>query len=127
MRWLRPDFQDPAQRQQQTEMLFNKERFTQQESALEHDLASKTDATATPAPTRTPATAQHWPNTLPEQIKAVAEVLAGATTPLTQSQIEAAFKGRGHWKKSLPPLLEALEALGRTQRSDDANGQALWR
>jgi len=37
-----------------------------------------------------------------------------------------AFKGRGQWKKSLPVLLQTLEALGRVQRSD-AGGVASWR
>lgn len=30
--------------------------------------------------------------------------------------IEARFKGRGPWKRSLPRILETLEALGRARR-----------
>ena len=34
--------------------------------------------------------------------------------------IEASFKGKGAWKKTLPRILETLEALGRASRVDGA-------
>jgi len=42
---------------------------------------------------------------------------AGAALPLTE--LVASFKGCGPWKKSLPRILETLEALGRTRRDGD--------
>lgn len=55
----------------------------------------------------------------------MAHLLASAPGPLTLAQIEAAFKGRGGWKKTLPTLLETLVALGRAQPLDAAN-VAAW-
>lgn len=82
-------------------------------------------------PHKTPATADSdtalpWPATLPEQIKAVAQLLAASPQAMSLAQIETRFKGRGPWKKALPTLLQALEALGRVQQVQDA-GDALWR
>ena len=48
----------------------------------------------------------------------MAQVLASTSTALPQTEIEARFKGRGPWKKSLPRILETLEALGRARRED---------
>ena len=67
-------------------------------------------------------TAQPWPATLPEQVRAVAQRLAASPAPLPLSAIEAAFKGKGPWKKGLPRILdtlEALEALGRARREGE--------
>jgi hypothetical protein len=64
-------------------------------------------------------TAQPWPATLPEQVRALALLLATAPTALPLSAIEARFKGRGPWKKSLPRILDTLEALGRARREGD--------
>ena len=62
---------------------------------------------------------QAWPSALPEQMRAVAQLLASATTALTLVHIEAHFKGKGPWKKGLPRILETLEALGRARREAD--------
>ncbi|MDB5779018.1 MAG: hypothetical protein JWP93_1383, partial [Polaromonas sp.] len=51
-----------------------------------------------------------------EQVRAVAGILAGTPIALPQAAIEAHFKGRGPWKKSLPRILDTLEALGRARR-----------
>jgi hypothetical protein len=67
-----------------------------------------------------------WPATLPEQVRAVVQVLSNSAAPLTLAQIEARFKGKGGWKKSLPTLLETLEALGRAQLME-AEGTTVWR
>lgn len=48
---------------------------------------------------------------------------------MSLAQIEARFNGRGRWKKALPTLLqalEALEALGRVQQLQTGS-DALWR
>jgi hypothetical protein len=57
----------------------------------------------------------------------VAHVLANATSPLKLADIEARFKGKGAWKKSLPTLLQTLEALGRAQQVEGVDGIAIWR
>jgi hypothetical protein len=65
---------------------------------------------------------------LPEQVRAVVQVLSASAVPLTLAQIEARFKGKGGWKKSLPTLLETLEALGRAQRGQTLGGTGTsWR
>ena len=73
-----------------------------------------------------PATATPWPATLPEQVRALAAVLAASTAPLAVADIEARFKGKGPWKKGLPRILETLEALGRARREETATGTG-WR
>lgn len=65
------------------------------------------------------AAAQPWPAALPDQVRAVAQVLAGAAGALTLPALEGCFKGRGPWKKSLPRILQTLEALGRARREGD--------
>lgn len=54
-----------------------------------------------------------WPATLPEQVRAVAEVLAASPIPPNLPAIEVRFKGKGPWKKGLPLLLQTLQALDR--------------
>jgi hypothetical protein len=55
-------------------------------------------------------------------VRAVAQVLAAHTGALPVAEIEMRFKGRGPWKRSLPRILETLEALGRARREG-----AAWR
>ena len=69
---------------------------------------------------------QAWPASLPEQVQALAQVLASHSSALTVPEIEARFKGRGPWKKSLPRILETLEALGRARR-EETGGTEIWR
>jgi hypothetical protein len=59
-------------------------------------------------------------------VRAVAAVLAQPPAPLTLSAIELRFKGRGPWKKSLPTLLQTLEALGRAQAVASGD-EVVWR
>ena len=53
---------------------------------------------------------QNWPSALPDQVRAVAALLAGQPGAMTVANIEAHFKSRGAWKKSLPRIMETLEA-----------------
>jgi hypothetical protein len=46
--------------------------------------------------------------------------------PAALPAIEARFKGKGPWKKGLPPILETLEALGRARREGKGVEQG-WR
>ncbi len=56
------------------------------------------------------------PPTLPEQVAAVARVLADAAAPLDETALAARFTGKGPWKKRLPQIIDTLEALGRVRR-----------
>ncbi len=135
VRWLRPEFQDPAQRARlgaaaasaapQPELIGEQAGIEGVESeaeasaqALRQAQAERADEPAdgsTPASAST-ATAQPWPPSLPEQVRAVAQLLSASPAPLPLPAIEAAFKGKGPWKKGLPRILDTLEALGRAQR-----------
>lgn len=126
VRWLRPEFQNPAAQSPQ-EALQNQELHNKQIRGLQADLALDTPTEqAQPAKPRkdaaaaAPIAAQAWPATLPEQVRAVAAVLASASAALPLDALEARFKSRGAWKKSLPRILETLEALGRARREGEA-------
>ena len=56
------------------------------------------------------------PAALPEQMRAVAALLTASGRPLALETVEAAFTGRGPWKRRIPPILEALAALGRARQ-----------
>jgi hypothetical protein len=145
IRWLRPDFQDPARRVARAAVgaasaasagspaadvgetealdasasLLNQEqtmtdpRWEQAHLAIKMPESEAAAPSALPAP---PASAPPWPSTLPEQVRAVAQLLAASPAPLPLPAIEAGFKGKGPWKKSLPRILDTLEALGRARR-----------
>ena len=114
IRWLRPAFQNPAVGQ---ELPAPVRQGLQAEMALENE----------PAAGKAPGqTTQPWPASLPEQVRALAQVLSGQSGALTVAEIEAHFKGRGAWKKSLPRILETLEALGRARREGNGDKEG-WR
>ena len=99
--------------------------------ATRADTRESADDSAQPAAALPPAAAtttmtQPWPPTLPEQVRAVAQLLGASPAPLALAAIEASFKGKGPWKKGLPRILETLEALGRAQRVDGDVGGG-WR
>lgn len=142
VRWLRPEFQDPARRALHAQALAEQNApssaaaaeastapVPQQtgiegvESAAEAtaraDSAHEATETQTPQPgpaTAATGTTQAWPSTLPEQVRAVAQLLGTSPAPLPLPAIEASFKGKGPWKKGLPRILETLEALGRARQ-----------
>jgi hypothetical protein len=149
VRWLRPEFQDPARRAaaaeetaaaataappaallpQQTALDGVETQAEASHAAAQAAASASAKAHATEAEQTTPgeaapqtsaatatATAQPWPATLPEQVRAIAQLLAASPTPLPLPTIEAAFKGKGPWKKGLPRLLDTLEALGRARQ-----------
>ena len=78
----------------------------------------------TPAPAAGPAAGaaakRPWPNTLTEQMRAIADLLTSTGRPITLQTIEAQFTGRGPWKRRIPQILEALAALGRARGVDGA-------
>ena len=115
VRWLRPEFQNPAFRANSNSLL-NQELLAPVSIGIQADLILEND----PKPVESTKTAQQaWPNTLPLQVSATAQLLASAGTALSLSEIEASFKGKGPWKKGLPRILETLEALGRARREDE--------
>ena len=59
---------------------------------------------------------QSWPKELPDQVRAVAEVLAGERRVLDADDVAKHFSGKGPWKKRLPQLLETLESVGRARK-----------
>lgn len=122
VRWLRPEFQDPARRAAATAAPATQPVQTGLEGVetpaaaeARADAGSETSQDGSPKAAVAAPAAQPWPPTLPEQMRAVAQLLAASPAPLPLAAIEAAFKGKGPWKKGLPRILETLEALGRAQ------------
>lgn len=99
VRWLRPDFQAAGSA-----------------SPVQSEIEGAD--TETPAAPPVPVARQPWPAELPQQIAAVAGVLAASAAPLDLAALAGHFTGKGAWKKRLPQLLDTLAALGRA-RCDD--------
>ncbi len=112
IRWLRPELQNPAIRQS----LSNQEPTMAVLPGQQADLALDSAETGI---VQALASTQAWPGTLPEQVRALAQLLAAAPAAQTLPTIETRFKGKGPWKKGLPRILETLEALGRARREGD--------
>lgn len=103
IRWLRPEFQNPAAGKGNAAPI-----------AAQDELDVDADESA-PAVVTKPADRTPWPKELPDQVKAVADLLAASRTPLDEEAIAAQFAGKGPWKKRLPTLLEMLVAVGRAR------------
>ena len=121
IRWLRPEFQHPAA----SKALQNKELLAPAHKGLQAEMTLENEPAPVSGKTSGQST-QPWPASLPEQVRALAQVLASHSGALTVPKIEARFKGRGPWKKSLPRILETLEALGRARR-EETDGTEVWR
>jgi hypothetical protein len=122
IRWLRPAFQSPDSAPRPAEAV------PMAGEAMQPPQRARVKGAAPPPPSVPPfapppqstppattSTRQPWPPTLPEQMAAVARVLAEATAPLTRDDLAARFTGKGPWKKRLPEILAALAALGRAR------------
>lgn len=109
IRWLRPDFQNPGA------------AASPAGQPVDTPQQGKMVLPENPASTATPATGSKrpWPPGLPEQVAAIAQLLAESPLPLSEPEIASRFSGKGAWKKRLPQLLETLVALGRARQSDD--------
>ena len=107
-----------------SQSLLNQELLAHVSPGLQADLALNVP----PPAAKTAASLPAWPATLPEQVRAVAQVLTTATTAMPLAALEASFKGKGPWKKGLPRILETLEALGRARRitTEAADTGVLW-
>jgi hypothetical protein len=103
VRWLRPEFQARASAGQGTQAGLD---------VVPEDEAVAAESAAAPA---APVTRRPWPAGLPEQIKAVAELLAASPQPLALADLESRFQARGRWRERLPVILDTLTALGRAR------------
>ncbi len=141
VRWLRPDYQNPATPAEPSEPASPETPTTAQQANLdlgadtraENDLenakgnnSNNSEGGSGTQRTRSAkaqlANQQSWPATLPEQIKAVAKVLSEASAPLNLDAIAAHFNARGRWRDRLPTILDTLEAIGRVRMI----GQGAW-
>jgi len=110
VRWLRPAFQQGQLGQQVG--IETGDRADEGVAGEEGDAVI-----AAPQPKALPARA--WPTGLPEQIKAVADVMAQAGRSLDLEELASHFTGRGRWRDRLPTLLDTLVVLGRLRLGED--------
>ncbi len=102
IRWLRPEFQNPAKKAAAPK---------QTEIEIEDEAETKPAAKAEKLP---------WPKELPDQVRQVADVLAAAHAPMSLEAIAERFTGKGRWREQrLPLIVETLETLGRARRVGD--------
>jgi hypothetical protein len=107
IRWLRPEFQAPAQTQTPMAGLGDaRPTICDNHEEVGH-------LPAPPAPQQQ----QPWPQSLPEQIAALANTLN--QTPQAETDLANHFTGKGKWKTKLPELLATLAALGRARQLED--------
>ena len=147
VRWLRPEFQDPARRSAAASDAATAGASDVAEAVAgstatgpqtELDIPADDPAEADDDPTRVghgggsaltaPAgpARRPWPASLPEQMRAVADALAASPNALGEAALAERFSGRGPWKKRLPQILQTLEALGRARTEATAAG-TVWR
>lgn len=108
VRWLRPAFQAQGQGQIEQDTITMSQQVVPVLKAKVKSIKA--------------ATAQPWPASMAEQVKAVADVLAKAGTALDLDAIAANFSSRGRWRERLPSILDTLVALGRIH----AQSANLW-
>ena len=121
VRWLRPEFQDPARRAAAATLA------TAVQQEIDTGPADGGDEGAAPAvPAAHPSNRRPWPTELPAQMRAVADALSAGPGALDEAALADAFTGRGPWIKRLPQILQTLEALGRA-RAEVRNGPTVWR
>ena len=103
VRWLRPEFQNPDHRHSRAGG--NPVSLT-----LDLDSGSAAKNAAARNDEKMP-----WPTTLPDQMAAIAQLLAASAAPISLDDIAARFSAKGAWKKRLPQLLDTLAAVGRAR------------
>jgi hypothetical protein len=116
IRWLRPEYQNPAK---PTQTAAHEQTTMDLQGA---EMPDSTDDADAPTSAAKPLAQQAWPVTLPEQIKAVADLLSAAPSALDLDAIAAQFKGKGRWRERLPVILETLVAIGRVRYV----GEEIW-
>jgi len=119
VRWLRPEFQNPAFKAN-SNLLLNQELLSPVSIGLQANLIPENDPkTEKNGKNGSKVSPNPWPGTLPAQVSAIAQLLASTGASMSLGDIEASFKGKGPWKKGLPRILETLEALGRARREGE--------
>lgn len=103
VRWLRPEFQNPAGA-----------KPTQPELVGDEDEEEADALAVVIAPTKP----KPWPKDPVEQVRAVADLLAASSVSLGEQEIAARFTARGPWKRRLPQLLATLVAVGRAREEN---------
>jgi hypothetical protein len=119
IRWLRPEFQDPARRTAAREGAPDRAHLDDDDDEAVAAKPKKSKGAAKAKPLAA-AEKREWPSTLPEQMRAVADALATTRGTLDEASLASHFTGRGAWKSRLPQILATLEALGRARRVKDA-------
>ena len=99
MRWLRPDYQNPTGRTAEVQQ--------------EMDTA---------APAARAAAKGKWPTALPEQMRAVRDILDRADAPLATEDIAAAFARAP--RKRVSDLLATLSSIGQARATEDGRYSA---
>jgi hypothetical protein len=94
VRWLRPEFQAPG-----------------------YVAPAEQAALALPEQERPSAEILEWPGALPEQVVAVAGVVARAARPLAAREVARAFRGKR--ASSVSPVLDALAGMGQVRKLKD--------
>ncbi|MHA6719162.1 class I SAM-dependent DNA methyltransferase [Sphingomonas sp. RS6] len=94
VRWLRPDFQAPG-----------------------YQAPAEQAKLALDAPQKARAEALEWPGALPDQVVAVASVVARSARPVAANDVARAFKGKR--ATSVLPVLDALAGMGRLRKLED--------
>jgi len=119
IRWLRPEFQDA--RQTRIDLPARPSPVEAHYKGVNGHASQggSQDAAFGAMPVSAVMARAAWPATLPEQVAAVARVLAESPAALAQGDIAARFTGKGQWKKRLPEILETLAALGRARLVED--------
>ena len=119
IRWLRPAFQDTAQTRVDAPARPLPVEAHYKVVNEQVSRGGSQDAASGVVPVVAAIARAAWPATLPEQVAAVARVLADSPVALTQDDIAARFTGKGPWKRRLPEILETLAALGRARPVED--------
>jgi hypothetical protein len=104
VRWLRPEFQARVSGAQGAQ------------AGLDVAVEAEDESPAPSAAPAAPVARRPWPSGLPEQIKAVADLLVASPQPLALAELEARFQARGRWRERLPVIVDTLAALGRARR-----------
>jgi MmeI, DNA-methyltransferase domain/MmeI, N-terminal domain/MmeI, helicase spacer domain/MmeI, target recognition domain len=107
IRWLRPEFQDPEGK-----------------SRIQPAFEGMDQADIPPSATHAPHTQISWPKTVPDQLRAIRDLLASKPGAWTVDDVAAAFK-RAH-KGTIRRHLESMEALGILVSTDADDKQRTW-
>jgi hypothetical protein len=94
VRWLRPEFQAP-----------------------DYVAPAEQAALALPEAENETAEVLEWPGALPEQVVAVAGLIARAAKPMGAGEVARAFRGKR--AATVAPVLDALAGMGRVRKLED--------